>query len=76
MITFKYIKYTQYTISLLNIETHILQKFEGVIVYSGPSLSGHSQQRLPSLMWLQIFGATTLNAFTMFTSPFCQRPPL
>ncbi len=41
--------------------------------YSGPSLSGHTQQRPPSLMWPQIFGTATMNAFT---SPFHQRPPL
>ncbi len=45
----------------------------GNYMYSGPSLSGHSQQRPPSLMWPQTFGATTMNAFT---SPSHQRPPL
>ncbi len=29
-------------------------------LYSGPSLSGHSQQRPPSLMWPQIFAAPTV----------------
>ncbi len=43
------------------------------ILYSGPSLSGHSKQRPPSLIRPQIFGATTTN---VFTSPFHQRPPL
>ncbi len=38
-----------------------------------PLLVGHSQQRPPSLMWPQLFGATTMNAFT---SPSRQRPPL
>ena len=42
-------------------------------MYSGPSLSGHSQQRPPSLIWLQMFGAATMNAFS---SPPRQRPPL
>ncbi len=42
-------------------------------LYSGPSLSHHSQQRPHSLMWPQISGPTTLNAFT---SPSRQRPPL
>ncbi len=43
------------------------------VIYSGPSLSGHSQQRQPSLMWPQCFGTTSMNAFT---SPSRQRPPL
>ncbi len=43
------------------------------LVYSGPSLSGHSQERPPTLMWPEIFGPTTINAFTF---PSRQRPPL
>ncbi len=39
----------------------------------GPSLSGHSQQRRPSLMWPQISGAASMNAFT---SPSRRKPPL
>ena len=42
-------------------------------MYSGPSLSGHSQQRPPSLMWPQIIAVPTIN---VFTSPSHQRPPL
>ena len=30
-------------------------------MYSGPSISSHSQQRPPSLMWPHIFGTTTMN---------------
>ena len=41
--------------------------------YSGPSLSGYSQQRPPSLMMPQIFAT---GARTAFTSPSCQRPTL
>ncbi len=41
--------------------------------YTGACLSGHSQQRLPSLMWPQHFVTTTMNAFT---SPVHERPPL
>ena len=41
--------------------------------YSGPSLSGHPQQRPPSLIRPQIFAATTIN---ILTSPSRQRPPL
>ncbi len=41
--------------------------------YSSPSISGHSQGRPPSLMWPEIFVATTMNAFT---SPSRQRSPL
>ncbi len=33
----------------------------------------HSQERPPSLMWPEIFVATTMNAFT---SPSRQRPPI
>ncbi len=43
------------------------------ILYSGPSLSGHSQQTPPSLVRPQIFAAATIN---VFTSPSYQRPPL
>ncbi len=45
-------------------------------IYSSPSLSmlsGHSQERPPSLMWPEIFVATTMNAFS---SPSRQRPLL
>ncbi len=42
-------------------------------VYSSPSLSGHSQQKPPSLMWPKMFVTDTINAFT---SPSRQRPPL
>ncbi len=41
--------------------------------YSGHSLSGHSQERPPSLMWPTIFAATFMNAFV---SPSHQRSPL
>ncbi len=41
--------------------------------YSSPSISGHSHQRPPSLMWPQFFAAATMNAFN---SPSHQRPPL
>ncbi len=41
------------------------------VLYSGPSLSGHSQQRPPSLMWPHIVGTATMNAFTF---PSYQRP--
>ncbi len=37
------------------------------------SLSGHSQQTSPSVMWPQSFGTAIINAFT---SPSHQRPPL
>ncbi len=43
------------------------------VLYSGPCLSGHSQQRPPSLVRPQIFVATTINVFTF---PSRQRPPL
>ena len=43
-------------------------------IYSGPSLSGHSEVRTPSLMWLQSFGAAT-GTMNAFGSPSCQRPP-
>ncbi len=42
-------------------------------IYSGPSLSGHSQQRPPSLARPQILAITTIN---VLTSPYHQRPPL
>ncbi len=42
--------------------------------YSGSSLSGRSQQRPPSLMWSQISGNTTMNAFT--SESLSQKPPL
>ncbi len=41
--------------------------------YSGRSVSGHSQQRPPSLIRPQLFAATTINVFTY---PSRQRPPL
>ena len=41
-------------------------------IYSGPSLSGHSQHSPPSLMWSGLFATSIMNAFT---SPR-QRPPL
>ena len=41
--------------------------------YSSPSLNGHSQQRLHSLIRPYIFPAATIN---VFTSPSHQRPPL
>ncbi len=45
--------------------------------YSGPSVSGHSQQRPPSLMWPQIFAAATIiMIMNAFNSPSHQRPPL
>ncbi len=46
---------------------------EVLYMYSGPSLSGHTQQRPPSLMRPQIVAAPTIN---VFTSPSHQRPPL
>ncbi len=42
-------------------------------MYSIHSLSDYSQERLPSLMWPEIFAATTINAFTSLPH---QRPPL
>ncbi len=33
-------------------------------IYSGPTLSSHSQQRPPSLMWPQSFVTATMNPFT------------
>ncbi len=42
-------------------------------MYSGPSLSGRSQKRPPSLTRPQLFAAIIINVFT-FPSP--QRPPL
>ncbi len=42
-------------------------------IYSSPSLSGHSQQRPPSLIKPQIFAAATVK---VVTSPSQQRPPL
>ncbi len=41
--------------------------------YSVPSLSGHSQQRTPSLVRPQIFAATPISVFTSHSH---QRPPL
>ncbi len=35
---------------------------------SGYSLSGHSQQRPPSLVWPQISAAATIDAFTSATA--------
>ncbi len=32
-----------------------LRMYMYIVIYSSPSLSGHSQQRPPSLMWPQIF---------------------
>ncbi len=34
-------------------------------IYSGPFLSGHSQEKPPSLMWPEIFVAPTMNAFIL-----------
>ncbi len=45
------------------------------MLYSGPSLSDHSQQRPPSLIRPQIFAATTIIVHVV-TSPSHQRPPL
>ncbi len=44
-----------------------------MLKYSSPSLSSHSQERPPSLMWPQSFGAAIMNAFS---PPSHQRPPL
>ena len=55
--------------SLCLIHVHVYN----VPIYSGPSLSGHSQQRPPSLLRPQFFATTTIN---VFTSPSHQRPPL
>ena len=50
-----------------------IQNEKVLYLYSSPSLSGHSQQRPPSLMWPQIFGTSTV---LTLTSPSRQRPPL
>ncbi len=45
-------------------------------IHCGRPLSGHSQQRPPSLMWPQIFAAATMATMNVFTSLSRQRPPL
>ncbi len=50
-----------------------LKVTEDNLYYSGPSLSGHSHQRPPTLIWPQIYATTNVNAVS---SPSHQRPPL
>ncbi len=42
----------------------LVSLFLVIIICSIPSLSGHSQQRPPSLMWPNIFVAANMNEFT------------
>ncbi len=51
-------------------EVTLIQVYTKHAKYSGPSLSGRSQHRPPSLKWSEIFAATTTN---VFTSPSHQR---
>ncbi len=60
--------------SSCNHNVYICMALPYIYSYSGPSLSGHSQRRPPSLMWPTFFlaTATTMDAFS---SPSHQRPP-
>ncbi len=65
----------QYSMPDLTIDVYAVAR-DDLGQYSGPSLSmlsGHSQQSPPSLLWPQIFGAATLNAYILVP---LQRPPL
>ncbi len=59
----------RYMYSQLGLRGHKVELYRHLnlitTMYSGPYLSGHSQQRPPSLMWPQIFATATMNVFIL-----------